>query len=193
MGSFYGYNDKDERKRDYYQEEEAVKRAGELLSVFFNQNFVEKAQGYSNLFSCWTGITEKNGIPSAASHSRIVELEKAVLLVEADHPGWIQILQTKQASLLNTVIRRFPNLEIRGISFRLSRDPSLVSAASQSIQETADFSGPTVSDAVFSMPEAAAVPDGSREYFERIEDAAFLETLKRLEKLERRGKAWKKD
>jgi hypothetical protein len=173
-----------------------VKRAGELLSVFFNENIsenlMETAQGYSDLFSSWAVITEKNGISSAASHSRIVELEKAVLLVEADHPGWIQILQTKQTYLLKTVIRRFPNLEIRGISFRLSRDPLSFSTGSQVNQKPTAFSE-QLSDPVGSESEMASVPDGPRDYFERIEDKTFLETLKRLEKLERRGKARKKD
>jgi hypothetical protein len=44
-----------------------------------------------------------------------------VLIVEADHPGWIQILQTKQAELLLAVQRQCPRLDIRGIAFRLSR------------------------------------------------------------------------
>jgi hypothetical protein len=171
-----------------------VKKAGDILSVFFNKNMIEKAQGYSDLFSCWEMITEKNGIPAAASHSRIVELERAVLLVEADHPGWIQILQTKQSYLLNAVIRRFPDLEIRGISFRLSRDPLSLPADSHSKLESTSFSNlEALDEAGVSPPEAAAIPDGSRDYFDRIEDEAFLETLRRLERLARRGSARKKD
>jgi hypothetical protein len=171
-----------------------VKRAGELLSFFFDKNMIETAQRYSDLFSSWAVITEKNGIPSAAFHSRIVELERAILLVEADHPGWIQILQTKQAYLLKTVVRRFPNLEIRGISFRLSRDPLSVSAGSQINQEPAPISQTLLEPIpVGSELETASLQDGIRDYFERIEDNAFLETLKRLEKLERRGKSRKKD
>jgi hypothetical protein len=180
-----------------------VKRAGELLSVFFDKNLAEKAWGYSDLFSCWAEITEKTGIPSAAAHSRIVELERAVLLVEADHPGWIQMLQTKQTPLLKAVVRRFPDLEIRGISFRLSRDPLSFLQDSRSGREKASASprsassGPEPSEAagtgVDSGAEPEAEPGGPRDYFARIEDGAFLETLKRLEKLERRGKARKKD
>jgi hypothetical protein len=178
-----------------------VKRVGEILSFFFNkslsEDMLETAEGYSELFSSWAGITEKNGIPAAAFHSRIVELEKAVLLVEADHPGWIQILQTKQTYLLKTVIRLFPDLEIRGISFRLSRDPlslsaGLVSAGSHVNQTPAVFSEQPPDLAGYE-PETAPVPGVYRDYFERIEDKAFLETLKRLEKLERRGKARQKD
>jgi hypothetical protein len=178
-----------------------VKRAGELLSAFFNKNLVEKAQGYSDLFSSWEAITEKTGISSAASHSRIVELERAILLVEADHPGWIQILQTKQTHLLNTVIRRFPDLEIRGISFRLSRDPLSFSPDLQPGREEASpprsvSFGPDDLDAVVSPPDISEADPGQdkpRDYFNRIEDKDFLETLKRLEKLEKRGRSRKKE
>jgi hypothetical protein len=181
-----------------------MKTAGELLAVFFDKSLVEKAQGYSNLFSCWAEITEKNEIPSAAAHSRIVELERAVLLVEADHPGWIQILQTKQVQLLKTVIRRFPDLVIRGISFRLSRDPLSISAeafASGSTDNEPEYSNLEVqpengSEAVnkdVQISDPLPVQDDKRDYFSRIKDGDFLETLKRLEKLERRGRSRKKD
>jgi hypothetical protein len=58
-----------------------------------------------------------------------------VLLVEADHPGWIQILQTKQAGLLQTVQKRYPELNVRGIAFTLSRGPLAHSAAEKSDPE----------------------------------------------------------
>jgi hypothetical protein len=168
-----------------------VKTAGELLAAFFDSNLKEKAQGYSDLFSCWSIITEKNGIPAASAHSRIVELERAVLLIEADHPGWIQILQTKQAQLLKAVIRRFPDLEIRGISFRLSREPLAVPDVSPQKSEPE----PVDSESALTGTDTDVSPvqEGNRDYFDRIEDDAFLETLKRLEVLERRGRSRKKD
>jgi predicted nucleic acid-binding Zn ribbon protein len=99
-----------------------VKRAGELLSSFLDKRFLKKARNYKDLFSCWDILTEENHIAAAAAHSRIRELEGTLLLVEADHPGWIQILQTKQRELLEGIVWRFPDLTITGISFRLSRD-----------------------------------------------------------------------
>jgi hypothetical protein len=165
-----------------------MKRAGEILSVFFNKNLAEKAQGYSDLFSCWEEITKKSGISSVAPHSRIVELERAILLVETDHPGWIQILQTKQTCLLSTIIRRFPDLEIRGISFFLSRDP--FSFSSHFRQDEKIFIPPS-SDANFFEQNAEKTLNQNepREYFNRIENKEFLKTLKRLKKLENRKRS----
>ena len=96
---------------------------------------METAHSTNGLFSSWSQIVAKvwprsfdadeqkaQDVPAAAVHSRIRELERGVLLVEADHPGWIQILQTKQRELLSAVQRRYPELNIRGIAFRLSRE-----------------------------------------------------------------------
>jgi hypothetical protein len=98
-----------------------MKTAGDILSALFDERFMEKAREYSRLFDSWADITAKNGIASAADHSRIRELDRGVLLVETDHPGWKQILQTKQSKLLNDFRIRFPELEISGISLILAK------------------------------------------------------------------------
>jgi predicted nucleic acid-binding Zn ribbon protein len=112
-----------------------MRKAGEVISFLFKQHFGEKfmdnARSGTELFNSWEKTVcqvwprgenqENEDIPAAAVHSRIRELERGVLIVEADHPGWIQILQTKQAELLQAVQRYCPKLDIRGIAFRLGR------------------------------------------------------------------------
>ncbi|MDR1617924.1 MAG: DUF721 domain-containing protein [Treponema sp.] len=100
-----------------------MRRAGELLSLLFDEKLLKKAKDYSSLSSAWAKITEENGIGTAAVHSRIRELDRNVLLIEADHSGWLQIFQTRQHRLLEDIRRRFPDLAIHGISFRLSSGP----------------------------------------------------------------------
>ena len=113
-----------------------MRKAGDIVTALFRDfgpGFMETARSSAGLFSSWEKVvtevwrrpfgTENDEIPAAAVHSRIHELERGVLLVEADHPGWIQILQMKQNELLLAVQRRYPDLEIRGIAFRLSREP----------------------------------------------------------------------
>ncbi|GHU73562.1 hypothetical protein FACS189450_13570 [Spirochaetia bacterium] len=157
-----------------------MKRAGELLSAFFDEGLIKKAQGYSNLFSAWQKITAKCGIPAAADHSRIRELERCVLLVEADHPGWIQLLQTKQQKLLSDAQRRFPDLTITGISFMLSREPPAESIQGQMVAEPT-----TVMDqdegSIPAETEAAANEAGG-DPLARITDEGLRETLRRLER-----------
>jgi len=117
-----------------------MRKAGEIISVLFKQrfgeNFMENARLSADLFNSWENTVcqawprgedqKSEDVPAAAVHSRIKELEHGVLFVEADHPGWIQILQTRQAELLLAVQRRCPRLDIRGIAFRLSREPGRV-------------------------------------------------------------------
>jgi len=98
-----------------------MKTAGEILSALFDERFLLKAQGYSKFFNSWTDITAKNGIAAAAEHSRIKDLDKGIVLIEMDHPGWKQIIQTKQSKLLNDLRYRFPDLDISGISLILSK------------------------------------------------------------------------
>ncbi|GHV62737.1 hypothetical protein AGMMS49587_10480 [Spirochaetia bacterium] len=165
-----------------------MKRAGELLSAFFDEGLIKKAQGYSNLFSAWQKITAKCGIPAAADHSRIRELERCVLLVEADHPGWVQLLQTKQHKLLSDAQRRFPDLTITGISFMLSREPiqGQAAATEQPLAEpaTAEPAATEKKEAAAPIPAAAApaVNEAGGDPLARITDEGLRETLRRLER-----------
>ena len=120
-----------------------MRKAGDIITELFRKNFGLEFTGTvrfnAGIFSSWTRIVaavwsqipfaegkntraEPDDIPAVAEHSRIGELERGVLLVEADHPGWIQILQTKQGELLSEVQKRYPDMDIRSIAFRLSRE-----------------------------------------------------------------------
>jgi hypothetical protein len=142
-----------------------MKRAGELLSVFFDEKLLKKAKNYSDLFSSWTRITEKAGIAAAAGYSRLKEFERGVILIEADHPGWVQILRNKEQGLLRNTRRFFPELDIRGISFMLSRNFP-VSGAEAKPEKMAV-------EAPESTPKAGT--------YERIKDQQFKDALKQLE------------
>jgi hypothetical protein len=125
-----------------------MRKAGDIISGLFKQrfgeDFMENARLSAELFNSWEKTVcqvwprmedqKDEDIPAAAVHSRIKELEHGVLFVEADHPGWIQILQTRQAELLQAIQRRCPRLDIRGIAFRLSREPG------QAAVRTTEFS-----------------------------------------------------
>jgi hypothetical protein len=158
-----------------------MKKAGDLLSVIFDDEILKKARGYHNLFSSWKIIAGEK----IAAHSRIVELERYVLLVEADHPGWIQILRTKQKDLLNAVRRRFPDLSINGIAFRLCRDPEVFQRGQDNSEGEKEAAGQE-----FPAAETPAEASGSpakeleplRKGYDAITDEHFRETLQRLER-----------
>jgi len=149
-----------------------MKTAGEILSALFDEGFVKKAQGYSKLFDSWVDITSKNGIASASDHSRIRELDRGILLIETDHPGWKQILQTKQTKLLNDFRIRFPEMDISGISLILSRDLSRSEPQTDEKIETEIVEEP-------SIPKAAETGEQLIGY-DAIKDEAFREKLIKL-------------
>lgn len=104
-----------------------IKKAGDLFDDFYKTHFdpvtLEEARKTASVLSSWEALAAAAKIPAASDHSRVRELEHGVLVIEAEHPGWIQLLQTKQSQLLKLLQTGFPELEIRGISFCLGKTP----------------------------------------------------------------------
>jgi len=152
--------------------------AGNILSALFDENFMKTARGYSKFFDSWTDITEKNGLAAAADHSRIKDLDRGILLIEIDHPGWKQILQTKQSKFLNDFRLRFPELDITGISLMLGSGKSHTEPEqeTQPAQEPVPAREPPASSAVVTEPEIPA------KGYEAIKDEEFREKLIRIGK-----------
>ena len=167
-----------------------MKRAGEFLSAILDEELMKKAKNYSVLFSSWEAITQEVDLASASAHSKITELDKYILMVEADHPGWIQLLQTKQSQLLKAARRRFPDLAITGISFRLCRDPSALSAALPSAKPAAEpASVPEAALSAAPVEEPAVQPvaadtgqDTGDDPYSKINDEELKNSLRQLEK-----------
>jgi len=154
-----------------------MKTAGDILSALFDERFVKKAHGYSKFFDSWKDITEKNGIGAASDHSRIKDLDKGIVLVETDHPGWKQIIQTKQSKLLNDFRIRFPQLDISGISLILGNCAS-DEAAADKINITAKEAGE-----ISKNKEEDIQLDNKKNVIkglDAINDDDFKETLKKL-------------
>ena len=53
------------------------------------------------------------------AHTELIDLKDGVLIVEADHSSWLQLLQIYSKFLLNGLQKEAPELEIKMLSFRL--------------------------------------------------------------------------
>ena len=85
----------------------------------------------NKILSSWRAIVESikpnsrttknadNFGKNLASHSKIVDFKNGILLVEADHSSWMQMLQLHQKYILGCIRRRFPDLEVSTLAFRL--------------------------------------------------------------------------
>ena len=80
------------------------------------------------LVNGWTSIVstissnkaEKNRTGQLlAAHSRIIDLKNGILLIETDHPAYIQMLRIYKDYILRGLKKKFPELEVNTLSFRL--------------------------------------------------------------------------
>ena len=92
-----------------------MKRAGNLLSAFFERNRIHDTQGYVDFFQSWQEIV---GVDLAA-HSDAVDIRNRALVVEVDHPGWMQRLHMQRERILKEIQRRYPTLGVENLHFTL--------------------------------------------------------------------------
>jgi hypothetical protein len=93
-------------------------KAGDLLKSFFSFYNLGGGEKYVALFSSWRKMAGED----VASHSRILDLRKGALVVEVDHPGWMQVLQMKREGILKNLAAAYPGLGIRMLHLRLAKD-----------------------------------------------------------------------
>jgi hypothetical protein len=167
-----------------------MKKAGDYLAAIIDANLYKKAKTYSNFFSSWGQISRDCGIDAAAGHSRVRELERGILVVEADHPGWVQILQTKAPEIINAARRRFPELDVRGVSFTLAKPrsgaPEETAAPRAELPQTETSWAEPVREDMDRDDKGTARTAG----WEQIKDPELKDTLRRLKRnIEDRDKA----
>ncbi len=93
-----------------------MKKAGDLLKEFFD-NIKIKGKEEETIFTSWEKIAGND----IAGHSRIKDLKKGVLTIEADHPGWIQIINLKKKQILERLCEKYPEREIEEIRIVLRK------------------------------------------------------------------------
>jgi hypothetical protein len=149
-----------------------MKRAGKLLGAFFERNNIQDTQGYVDFFQSWEKIV---GVDLAA-HSDAVDIRNHALIVEVDHPGWMQKLHMQRERVLRTLQQRYPNLGIRNIHFTLVEEGRLGSKEQRSGGRTPGTDSPAPSEppgekerATFLHPDSAEPSPEERERERREE------------------------
>ena len=153
-----------------------MKRVGDVFSVLFDEGLMKKAKSYSTLFSCWRDLMEKNNIPAAADHSWVKDLKRNVVWIEVDHPGWKQIIQTKQSKLLYDFRYRFPDMNICGLSILLCKNGSAENG------RTADTAEISHNDETEKSPVLVEVNEIQSSAYDSIKDEKLKKILMQLEK-----------
>jgi predicted nucleic acid-binding Zn ribbon protein len=145
-----------------------MERAGDLLRrLFENQDFT-KGERYASLFNSWTSMAGRD----LAAHSHVADVRNGVVLVEVDHPGWLQLLQMKQERVLKSMQSAYPELEIQSLRFRIVADRNHRPPEKQA-QPPQDEQGPE-------QPSAGEARDEKPAESAAQEDDAFQDLLNRL-------------
>ena len=105
-------------------EQNIVSAADMITSVFSNLD-KKTLEESGKLIDTWKRVVSKvrssgrDYGEQLCAHTNPVQFEKGVLLVEADHPGWIQILQLYSKFILTGLQRAVPELGVTTLSFKL--------------------------------------------------------------------------
>ena len=93
----------------------------QLVSSVFDGLSMVDAEHSVRVVSLWQEITESlSGRGSFLSgHSRTIELKKGVLLVEADHPACINLLQMYKRAIVSALKKRAHELGVKNLVYRL--------------------------------------------------------------------------
>jgi predicted nucleic acid-binding Zn ribbon protein len=94
-----------------------IKKIGDILREYLMDRGWDAEDPASAAFLRWQRIAGDE----IAAHSHPIELEKGVLIVEADHPGWIQTIGLRKTELLAALKMAAPEAGIADIRVRLAR------------------------------------------------------------------------
>ena len=105
---------------------EPYRKVEEIISNIFENISTDKMNDNLNMISSWKSVlmsinsrTNKNIGDLLVSHTKVIDLKNGVLLIETDHPGYIQTLQMYNSYILKGLKQKVPELEIKALSFRL--------------------------------------------------------------------------
>ncbi len=161
-----------------------MKKAGDILKTFFDRSVLAEGEKYLRFFGAWDQIVG----PDISAHAKAVDIVHGSVVVEVDHPGWLQMLQLREQNVLQALHRRFPDLKITGMRYRLV-DPGHFSPPGSEKVDITTRKGSTKSDSdADDRSETTGTEfanqgyesDSDHEALDAIGDDTLREGLKRL-------------
>lgn len=94
-----------------------IETASEILAKLpiFNQTQQALVRDLGHFYANWENIVGKRFY----SHTRPADIKNGILIIEAEHSGWISLMQFQAGAIQKKIQAKFPELKIRGIAFRL--------------------------------------------------------------------------
>ncbi len=88
-----------------------MKKASDYIELLMESFQLDKHSSSISLFSSWQTIAGQD----IGSHSTLRDIDGSTLIVEVDHPGWLQLIMLRKRELLKGVNKTFPELHITDI------------------------------------------------------------------------------
>jgi len=148
-----------------------MRRIDEVLNRFLDRIGQSEGAAYVGMFRGWRRIVGDR----IADHAEPVDIRAHALVVEADHPGWVQMIMMERRRILRQIAREFPELTITALHIRVAGDKSRKSTeiADQSAEGPESRAKDTE---ILERPPAA----DDESALERIEDTELRSSLERL-------------
>ncbi len=147
-----------------------IRKASELLASILPAESMDKTNMWSEFFRSWKFIAGER----FCVHAKPVDVKNGIVIVEADHPGWIQLMQFEQNQMLKKFQNNFPELKLRGIAFKIKNEAA---EAKQKPPEIRD-------DSENEKQKAAQTKDlkhsSVREVLDTVQDPGFKSVLDSL-------------
>ena len=97
-----------------------MKKAADILKHILGEREAERAGEWSSFFTGWQALAGDD----IAAHSTVKDVKQGAVIVEVDHPGWLQLLQMRKSEILGRIKKKYPELDIRDIRIFLGASPS---------------------------------------------------------------------
>lgn len=128
MNSDFDDENQNEAFETKYSTDVKFRRADAILNSLFPNIDAQKMQESIAVSKGWkeivgtisTNPAEKNKTGMLlAAHSNVVDLKNDILLVETDHPGYIQLMQNYKTYILHGLKMKYPQLNVKNLCFKL--------------------------------------------------------------------------
>lgn len=85
-----------------------MRRAGDLLNEVLARAGFDASAPQALIFQVWEEILGAD----LTGHVRLRDVDRGRLIVEVDHPAWMQLVQMRQRQIIGRVRTRFPQLDV---------------------------------------------------------------------------------
>ena len=93
-----------------------MEKIGDFLKKLLDKNEVTLNNNYNSFFKSWDKIA---GEPLSA-YSKVIDISRNQLIVQVDHPGWMQMFQFKERKILKEIQKNYPELKIKALKLVLA-------------------------------------------------------------------------